>query len=614
MRRALLTLSFYIVLASPVMAESSPVVLRYQPQPGMGVIYDTKLDAKLDFALGKGAPITGSLQFCMAPSRTTDGSGDHNVVVCVRQGDFSLQGQKWDFAQQALAWTWVFSPERQVRRAEGESPQGLVGILQLILDFVFATEFSPNPVSVGETWETTRTVQAPEGDVLTLSAKHTLLGLEEDPTFGPVADIGSTVSLPVDAQFLGARFQGVFTGNEQVRFSVSDGQVCSVHVTGEATLEGSGVKLVLRDLDLGLVRVGETSTSTVQDWVTQAERNPSLSGSSVTDAVLNANVVKYLRDNWTIYYPRAGYSAPDGFLLGAGAVARRGGKYLVEGSAYLGTSSLRGAYAFGVTRGYPVRPTNQQYFSFLSNAASRVMRLGAVHFDGRRLGSSGIPRMRYSAAMTYHQLLPYSDFFRTAGHANYLTFSATRFRSGASLVERHKLDWEASGSLSYGAGFFGSQYDFLLGDASWVGTVRLSDRASVATRARLTLAAGEVPHQFRTALVDREMLRGYDLASAPLVRHALTASVEYRRHIGQITLPERLGESDWWGAVFADAGIGSNAIGTLLDSRVYLDVGFTIRAGIAYQSIPVYGYLSLAWPLTERNPSPRLSFGMDWAF
>ncbi len=615
MRYLLLTICFGAALASPVLAESETVALRYRPQEGVGLLYQIKLAALLDFPLGKGAPVSGTMQFCMAPSRAANDSGDHDVVICVREGDFQLQGQKWNFTDQALSWTWVFSPVRQVRKAEGESPTGLIGILQLFFDFVFSTEFPDNAVPVGESWQTSKVVATPEGGSVTLSGTHRLLALEDTPDHGRVADIESTIEIPVDATFLGGKFKGVFTGKETVRFSVSDGEVLSMKVTGGATLnEESGLKLTLREIDLAVDRVGETTTANVQDWVNSASRNPRLSGNSVTDAVLNANVVKYLRDDWTLYYPRTGYATPDGFLLGAGIVARRNGAYLYEANAYLGTDSLRGAYSFSATRGFPVRPTNQQRFEILSTAASRLARLSYTHFDGKRLGATGIPRMRYTASLTYNQLLQHTEYFRTTGDANYLTLSATRFRSGSGLVGRHKIDWEANASLALGSRLIGSDYDFSLFDATWIGSSRLSNKDSVAGRIRFTYGAGNVPHQFRTALVDRDVLRGYDLTTAPLVKNAVSASLEYRTHIGSAHLFQPVGNTDWWGSLFVDAGLGGNTLPELMRSRGYIDVGFTVRVGIAYQSVPVYGYFSLAWPLVEGRSDPRLSFGVDWAF
>jgi hypothetical protein len=614
-RHILLTICFGAVLVSPVLAQSEAVQLRYRPNPGVGILYQIKLAALLDFPLGKGAPVSGTMQFCLAPSRRADQSDDHDVVICVREGDFQLQGQKWNFTDQALSWTWIFSPLRQVRKAEGEAPKGLIGILQLFFDFVFSTEFPGSAVPVGETWQTSKLVQNPEGGSVTLEGKHRLLGIEDTPEHGKVADIESTIEIPVDATFLGGKFHGVFSGTEKVRFTVSDGEVLSMHVDGGAMLEeASGLKLTLREIDLEVERVGTTTTATVQDWVTNAERNPQLSGNSVTDAVLNANVVKYLRDNWTFYYPRAGYATGDGFLLGAGVVARRKGEYLFETNAYLGTDSLRGAYSFALTRGFPVRPTNQQYFNIMTTSASRLARVGATHFQGRRLGATGIPRMRYSAALTYNQLLQHTDYFRTTGDANYLTLSATRFRSGGSLVPRHHLDWQASASVALGSRMVGSDYDFTFGDMTWIGGVRLSQKDSVAARMRYTFGVGRVPDQFRTALVDREILRGYDLTTAPLVRNALTASVEYRTHLGKARITDSIGMTDWWGAFFVDAGIGGNTTRELLRSPAYVDLGFTIRVGIQYQSVPVYGYFSLAWPIVEGRSDPRLSFGADWAF
>jgi hypothetical protein len=36
--------------------------------------------------------------------------------------------------------------------------------------------------------------------------------------------------------------------------------------------------------------------------------------------------------------------------------------------------------------------------------------------------------------------------------------------------------------------------------------------------------------------------------------------------------------------------------------------------GAKYRAVPLYGYISLAWPLMEGHPSPRLTLGVDWAF
>ncbi len=614
MRTIVAALVVGAALASCAPAETPAVELRYRPAPGQERLYRAQLSALLDFALGRGTPVTGDMRFGLTASAASEADGDRAITVRIRDGQYQVQTQRWDFSEQAVSWTWLFSPLHRVRKPEAEPPQGLAAILQLALGFVFSTEFPTAAIRAGETWEVRPDASGSEGEASAWSARHTLTGLEDTPDLGPVAQVESVLVLPVEADFVGARWRGTFTGTSTARFALEGGEAVSAHVQGHAELTGGGARVALREVDLTLERADGATRRSSAAWIAGLERSPGLSGSYVTDAVLGANLVRYLRDNWVLATPRARYAVSDGYLLGAGVAARRSGRYLTEGSAYLGSDSLRGVYALSVTHGYPVRPTNQQSLSVTANSNARTASLGYTHFEGRRIGATGIPRMRYSASVSAGRLLANTDRFRSEGPAHYVTLGARRIRSGTSLVPRGKLDWEADATVTLATRALGGRYGFTLADATWIGTVRLSSREAVTARVRGVLGLGEVPDQFRTVLVDRTALRGHDLASAPLVTRALTASLEYRAHIGKADLFGPIGETDWWGALFLDAGVGGDSRGQLLGSPVYADVGLTLRVGAQYRSVPLYGYVSLAWPLVEGRSDPRVTLGVDWAF
>ncbi len=614
----LLAVCFVVGAMTPIRAAEGETTLRYDPSHGAGSLYDINLSALLDYPLARGAPVSGEMVFCLVPQAGEAGGagGAHEVVVCIQEGVFRMQGQPWDFSDETLSWTWKLTPQRRVLKDDAEPVTGLLAILQLFFEFVFAVEFPEEPVAPGAAWTTEKTVETGEGGSITLSGSHSLVSVEPDENGESVATVDSRIEIPVDATFLGARFVGVINGSQTVRFSVSDGELLSIETTGEAHLreDGGALELTLRDINLTVDRSAVAPPEEAQEWIAAAGRNPSLSGSSLADAILNANVVEYLRDDWHVYYPRAGFGAADGILLGGGAVGRYNGDYLYELDAYFGMSSLRGAYQLNVTRGFPAQPTNQQYITLASSANSRLARFGASHFSGRRLGAMGIPRMRYSVSASWNRLMPHSGVFRSSGDANYMSISAHRYRSGKSVVGLHSLDWDAGAGLSVGLPALGSDYGFALASGNIVGLYHLDDKESLAARFQLTVGMGDLPDQFRTPLVDREVLRGFDTYSAPLTSKALTGSLEWRRQLGTTPFFDRIGANDWWIAAFVDAGIGGDSLQEMLNSKVYVDVGVTVRVGIEYEDVPIYGFASIAWPVSGGRSDPRLSVGLDWAF
>lgn len=602
------------LIAGCALADSPNVELRYRPTSGTELLYDAKLTTVLDFSLGRGMQVSGDMRFGVKPTEGLAEGDERLVAVDIREGGYQVEAQKRDFTEESLSWLWAISPLRAARPADPKPPEGLSAVIRLAMNFGFATEFAPHPVKVGDTWESVRTATSPTASATELRSRHTLVGLEDSPEHGPIAAIESDLHLPVDALFIGARWTGSFTGKSTVRFAVSDGELVSAHVTGQTELVGGGAKVTLRESDLTIERTTSAASGRQRVWSAGSERALGVSGSYTNDAVLRSNLVKYLRDDWVLYLPRGRMSLADGSLIGLGINARRSGRYLAEAGVYYGTRSESLAGTLTVTRGYPVRPTNQQQLALAWDGSVRSIGVSAIHFEGTRLGATGVPRMRYSLGATASRLFPFAPHFASEGSAHYLTLGLTRNRTGASQVRKGSLDWESTNTLTWGSRSLGGAFDFATASTTLVGNVRLSRRDALAARARVSVGLGEVPDQFRTMLTDGSALRGYGLETAPLVRHTASASLEYRRRIGGANLPRPIKQTDWWGAIFVDAATGGNDYASLTSGPLYVDAGITVRAGVQYRGVQLYGYGSLAWPLTGENRTPRLTFGVDWAF
>ena len=598
------------LLSGSVGAE--PLRLVYRPTPGIGSTFTLELSALFDSPIGTGVPITGRVAFSMVPTRATSDGRPAEVLVSLHEGEFQVMGQKWDFHEKALTWTWLIDSRRKIVGG-AESLNSLLAIVELLFRFVFAADLPEGPVDVGSTWESHASRPVADGGSAGLLASHTLTGLGGEPR---AAGIASAIEMPVHADLFGASFEGAFGGRADTSIRAEDGEVLSVSAAGSAELSDrkSALDVGFRDLHLVLVRTGDYSGATALGSGEEREREREVSDNPLVDAVLNAEVTKYLKDTWQVYYPRLGSTARDGNRVGAGVVGRFHG-LLYGFDGYYGTQSERLVYRLSVTRGLPIQPRSQQTLELSNDDGRTNAKLSAKWYSGRRLGLLGTGRMRYSADLALSGVKPNPPWLRTDGDAHYVKLSAARSKGGRSLVGYRHLDWSTILDLHFGGGLLGGDYDYFQARLFTRGFWYFHADHTLATRLTLDWTEGNAPDQYRTYLIDHGCLRGFGLSSAPLVGKALTGSMEYRFRSHTPRFLDRIGLRDWWGALFVDAGIGGNTAQDLLNSRVYVDAGYVWKGRIKYFGVPVYINATFAWPLTPRpSASPRLRLGLDWDF
>jgi len=598
------------LLSGSVGAE--PLKLAYRPTPAAGSTFVLELSALFDSPIGAGVPVSGRVTFSMVPLRVPGEGSPGDVLVSLHEGEFQVMGQKWDFHEKALTWDWLIDGRRRVVGG-AESLNSLLAIIELFFRFVFAADLPDGPVDIGSTWESHASRPVAEVGSADLVASHTLEMIGGDPR---AARISSSIEMPVHADLFGASFEGAFQGRSDTAIRVEDGEVLSVSTTGSAELSDrkSGLEVAFRDLRLELSRSGDYSGALATGSGEEQEREREVSDNPLVDAVLNAEVTKYLKDTWQVYYPRLGSSARDGNRIGPGVVGRfHGLLYGLDG--YYGTRSDRLVYRLSVTRGLPIQPRSQQTIEFDNDDGRTDAKLSAKWYSGRRLGLLGTGRMRYSADLVLSGVKPKLPWLRSDGDARYVKLSVARAKSGRSLAGYGKLDWSTILDLHFGGGLLGGQFNYV--------QTKLFTRAfwyfhadhTLATRLTLDWIEGNAPDQYRTFLVDRGSLRGFGLSNAPLVNKALTGSVEYRFRSHTPRFLDRIGLRDWWGALFMDAGIGGDTARDLVSSRLYVDAGYVWKGRIKYFGVPVYVSATLAWPLAPRpSASPRLRLGLDWDF
>jgi len=604
-----------LVLCSGPTLAADPVTLTFRPEPGKGSSYSLDLTARLDYPLGRDVPVTAGLSICVVP-RTSSADGMYDTMFCVQDGFFQLMGRKWDFSEESLAWHWGLNARRQVHTGEVRDT-GLLSLLELAFRFVYSMDLPPRPVSPGESWESQVVGESGEGGTVTMLADHTVTEAKPNPAGEPTVTVTSKVQVPVDATFVGVTFVGALNAEAVSTTLVRTGEIDTMRVTGTAKLtqRGGALTLLFRDIVVNMRRTGEVANVEMQEWNDLLETRRGMSGSSWVDAILNSSVSKFMHDDWHVLYPRFRNTAADGTMLGAGVIGRYRDKFLYAGDVLYGVASGRPLGALSFTRGFPVQPKNQQFIRLSNIDGGRTAALGASHYSGRRLGSQGIPRMRYTAAATFSQLVPRGPVLADTGLTNYLTVGITRFRTGESIVGYHRLDWELYGSLSVGARAFGSDYDYAYTSVDAYGFYHFHNHHTLAGRLSVSWADGNVPDQFQTSLVDRSALRGFSLGDAPLVEKSIVGSLEYRMRIRTPGFAQRLGVRDWWFAAFVDTGIGGNTAGGLLRSKVFTDVGITGRARVKYLGIPLYVWASVSWPVAGKvSAQPRMTMGLDWSF
>lgn len=599
------------LLSLPSLA--APVRLVYRPTGDAGPRYNARLQAALDYPLGKGVPVSADVVMgCFPGPRTPEGT--YPCFMFIEDGVFRVLGEAWNFADQTISWQWELSERREIVSSTGETT-GLLALVELCFRFVYVAQLPTDEADIGHEW-TTESLQEIGESSVSLNATHRLVSLEATEGATGTATIESTLQIPVDVTFVGTRFAGTFTGQATTRVDIATGEIEAVDVHGEASLEnpGGSLNLTLRDISVSMERSGNVTRVDASEWKELAEQRHGIGGSSFIDAVLNANVSKYLHDEWHIFYPRFGSTAVDGTMLGAGVVGRHSGDYLYELDAMYGSGSRRALTAFSITRGYPVQPRNQQFVSVSNLGGGERIEFGATHYSGRQLGSTGIGRLRWGLSGTLAELVPSPPSITTSGRVSYLTASLTRFRTGASAVGYHSLDWEAVLAASVGGRGLGGTYDFTRLQGTVYGFYHLDANHTWAARLQMTAGFGQLPYQYRTSLVNRGILRGFGLGDASLVRHSVAGSLEYRFRIDTPPYFDELGLRDWWGAVFVDAGVGADSYEGFLRSRLYADVGVTGRARVKYLGVPIYVWASLAWPVSGRSGGPRVTLGLDWAF
>lgn len=604
---------FCLALLTPVSALAEDTLLRFHPEAGAGSLYSVALAARLDSPLGRDVPVSGVLDFSFIPEAPED-SGLLPVRLCVQRGVLTLMGQDWDFSDQALAWKWCLD-ERWRFGASGDRVRGTLAVLELFLRFLFGFELPADPVPVGGSWLVEHTQEAAEGGTVSLKATYALESIETDASGSDTARISGEMEIPVDASLIGTHFAGAFRGHSSVSLDLASGNVLAISVTGSAELlaDDGALGLVLREVALELRRTGEAGETEEREWEQVQELRRGLSESTLTDAILNANVSRYLRDDWRIFFPVAGNTASDGVLLGTSVLGRYRGDYLYSVGGSYGFRSGRGAYQLSVTRGYPIQPHRQQFVVLSRDSERTFVQIGASHYWGKRLGPTGIPRNRLTLSASSAGLGRGDYRFGTTGRADYVGLGYTRFRSGQTTGKRC-FDWDLGASLRLGTRAVGGGYSFTQLAAGWRGFVHYGAQHTLATRIHLEWCGGNPPDQLRTALVDRDVLRGFDITNAPLVTTAITGSVEYRFRLGSTPFLDDLGLRDWWASVFVDAGIGANRVRDLPRSALYANVGITARARITYAHVPVYLWVAAAWPVGRGRSDARLTAGIDWAF
>jgi hypothetical protein len=608
-----ITCCLLLACALGLAAQADPLPLGYHPEVGAGSAYDIAVTARLDYPLGKDVPVTADLKFGSSPKEPAE-DGSQPLFFFVEEGDFQVMGRKWDFSDQTMNWEWNLTESRQIIASTSKAT-GLLALVELFFRIVYVVELPADPVEVGDTWETERSVESGDSTVETRAA-HTLVELRPGEDGRELAVIASELEIPVDVVFVGSRFAGTFEGTATTEIDVATGEVEGVEVEGSAVLvnEGGSLDLTLREISIDMVRTGGVTATQAEEWRELAEQRRGLSDSGFIDAILNANVSDYLEDDWSVVFPRFGNTAADGTVLGAGVVGRYDSNFLYELDGMYGTTSNRGLVAFSLTRGYPIQPKDQQFLSFSNLDGGERLQVGVTRYSGRQLGSRGIGRLRWGLSATYSDLVPIPPRLTDRGRANYVTASLTRFRTGESAVGPKSLDWEGVLAANFGGQSVGGDYDFTQVSASLLGFYHLDTDRTWAARLRVSSALGNPPDAFRTSLVSRRILRGFALGDAPLVRHSVAGSLEYRFRIDTPPFFDDLGVRDWWGAVFVDAGIGGNSYRGLLRSKVYADLGVTGRARVKYLGIPIYVWASMAWPVSGRTGGPRVSLGIDWAF
>lgn len=609
--RSLTWVLLALLLASPSSAD--PVQLEYRPAEGAGPRYAVTASALLDYPLGRNVPVAADVLLGCSPGPLTP-DGTYACFLFIQEGSFRILGESWDFSDQDMSWEWELTPQREIVASSSEAT-GLLTLVELFFRFVYVVQLPPHTVDVGDTWAT-QVVREADGSSLSLSATHRLAAVEQSDGGPMVAVIESSVEMPVDVSFVGSRFAGPFEGEATTWVDMATGEIEAVEVRGAATLAnpGGSLDLSLREVSITMARSGEVTPVDAAAWQEQAEQRRGLAGNSFVDAILNANVGKYLEDNWRVFFPRFGNNAVDGTMLGAGVVGRLDRNYLYQLDGMYGTGARRGLAAFSLTRGYPIQPKDQQFLSYSNLDGGERLELGVTRYSGRQLGSTGIGRLRWGLSGTFSELVRMPPHITTCGRAAYVTASLTRFRTGESAVGYRSLDWEGVFAATFGGKRLGGRYDFSRLHGTLYGFYHTDADHTWAARLRATASFGEVPEQYRTALVSRGILRGFALGDAPLVRHSVAGSLEYRFRIDTPPWFDELGLQDWWGAVFVDAGVGANSYEGLLRSSIYADVGVTGRARVKYLGIPIYVWGSVAWPVSGRSGSPRVTLGLDWAF
>jgi hypothetical protein len=606
---------FLLAAGIPVSAAESPISLTYRPAAGVGSQYRLELSGAVDYPLGTGVPIEGSTEFGMLPQAGTS-DDSHEVIVCLQSGQIRISGQQWTFSEHALAWRWALDGRRRVSRV-GDPLIGVPAIIELIFRFVFTLELPDRPVSVGETWRTEYTGESVDGRSIVFHGTHTLTTLSDVPEVGRVAVIESKTDIPVDSMFVGQRFVGGYRADATVQVRVSDGEIVGLESTGSAELRAAnaGLSLVFRELKFHLTRIGPATETETQVWREAAEVHRGLSSSSLSDAVLSANVARYLKDNWAVPYPSYTNTSINGPSIGGGVVARYHGDYLGGLDVSYGTASGRALCSIDAIHGYPIQPKWQEFAHVSTTGGGLLVNAGVFRYAGRPIGAMGVGRMRFGLDGTSERLVRRGTALLSSGTANFVTLSASRSRGGLDNVGYHHPDWDFLGTLTLGGGPLGGDFRFAAATASTDWFYHYHHGHTLAARLRLTWKDGNVPDQYRAPLTNGIALRGFGVGDAPLVDKAASESLEYRFKLKTPGFLDRIGFRDLWGAAFVDAGVGGDTLRDVVRSPLYADAGVLVRGCITYMDVPVYMWGGVTWPVAGlRGPAPRLTAGFDWPF